>query len=204
MGRPVIVVGDMTDHGGQVISGDMTANVNGKPIARVGDMVSCPKCNGTFPIIEGVMDTIFSTQPVAVHGHKTACGATLIGSQTLLLVYVEAGNVYRSAPAPITSQFSPSDRGSGTDARESLNEQAHKYDMHFLVKDKKTGQPLRQIRYKITLSNGKTSLGYTDDNGLTQTVSADSALTATIEAPYYDNDPASDAYANCGPDTCNC
>ncbi|SFZ79521.1 PAAR domain-containing protein [Chitinimonas taiwanensis] len=204
MGRPVIVLGDATDHGGRVIGGDMSTNVDGKPIARVGDMVSCPKCKGTFPIIEGVVDTIFSTQPVAVHGHKTACGATLIGSQTLLLVHVAAGNVYRSVPAPTTSKSSPPVGDGGSDARESRDEQAHQYDMHFLVQDKQTGQPLRQIRYKITLSNGKTSLGYTDDNGLTQTVSADSALTATIEAPYYDNDPASDAYANCGPDTCNC
>ncbi|MFS2025551.1 PAAR domain-containing protein [Massilia sp. GER05] len=33
----IIVVGDSTDHGGKVISGSPSHDVDGKPIARLGD-----------------------------------------------------------------------------------------------------------------------------------------------------------------------
>ena len=43
MSKPFIVVGDNTDHGGVVIQGTSGSDVNGTPIARVGDQVTCPK-----------------------------------------------------------------------------------------------------------------------------------------------------------------
>jgi len=39
----IIVVGDSTDHGGKVISGSPLHDVDGKPIARLGDPVDCPQ-----------------------------------------------------------------------------------------------------------------------------------------------------------------
>lgn len=41
--RGVIRLGDSTDHGGKVISASSTTIIQGKPLARIGDMVSCPK-----------------------------------------------------------------------------------------------------------------------------------------------------------------
>ncbi|MGQ5522931.1 PAAR domain-containing protein [Chitinimonas sp. PSY-7] len=182
MGRPVIVLGDATDHGGQVISGDMTANVEGKPIARVGDMVSCPKCNGTFPIIEGVMDTIFSTQPVAVHGHKTACGATLIGSQTLLLIHVEAGNTYQSAPAG--TKTSPSARAYTPATADSLaannSSSSGEFDQHFQLLDELTGEVLANRFYRIHTPSGIIE-GRTGADGLTKKVASKHADKVEIE-----------------------
>lgn len=84
MTRPIIVVGDATDHGGQVIQGAPTATINGIPIARVGDAVTCPrKGHGMTVIATGDANMLVDGKPVARHGDKTACGATLLASQTL-------------------------------------------------------------------------------------------------------------------------
>lgn len=76
--QAVIVQGDRTTHGGVVLAGSPFSHCDGKPIARVGDMVSCPKCKGVFPIAEGNPSHIDRGAWVAYNGCKTACGATLI------------------------------------------------------------------------------------------------------------------------------
>lgn len=83
MGRPFIVLGDSTDHGGQVIEASGMSFVHGKRIARVGDKVTCPKQGHghTTVIVSGDPTMIVDGQPVARHGDKCACGATLIASQ---------------------------------------------------------------------------------------------------------------------------
>ena len=81
MGKPLIRMGDRTSHGGTVISGDMTWEVYGKAVARVGDLTVCPKCKGVFAITTGADDLTGFGQAVARHGDKTACGATLIAGQ---------------------------------------------------------------------------------------------------------------------------
>ena len=49
--RSVIVIGDKTTHGGTVLQGSQTMTAGGKNVARQGDLVSCPKCKGNFPIV---------------------------------------------------------------------------------------------------------------------------------------------------------
>ncbi|MDB5768238.1 MAG: repeat containing protein [Collimonas fungivorans] len=86
MALKIIVVGDSTSHGGHVISGSPTHNILDKPIARLGDLVECPlvypggKPHGVNKIIEGHSTFILDGIPVALEGHKTECGCTLIGS----------------------------------------------------------------------------------------------------------------------------
>lgn len=54
----------------------------GKRVARVGDLVKCPKKrHGVNPIITGDHSLIVDGKPVARHGDKTACGCSLIASQ---------------------------------------------------------------------------------------------------------------------------
>lgn len=83
----IITVGDKTDHGGQVISGSSTHKLNGKAIARLGDKVSCPQLypggapHGVNKIVTAHRTLTAGGIPVAVHGCKTECGCTLIGSQ---------------------------------------------------------------------------------------------------------------------------
>ncbi len=85
MSRPVIVVGDKTDHGGEVIQGAVGTDAAGKLVARVGDKVTCPKRGhgGTTVIASGDASFTIDGQPVARHGDKTACGATLLSSQVV-------------------------------------------------------------------------------------------------------------------------
>lgn len=83
MGRPFIVVGDKTNHGGVVIQGAGSTDAVGKSIARVTDKVTCPKRGhgGTTVIATGDPTCIIDGQPAARHGDKTACGAMLLSSQ---------------------------------------------------------------------------------------------------------------------------
>lgn len=82
MSRPLIVMGDKTSHGGTVISADVTFGINGKYVARVGDMTVCPKCKGTFAITSGADDLMDGNgKGYARHMDSTACGAKLISGQ---------------------------------------------------------------------------------------------------------------------------
>lgn len=83
MATPWIAKSDSSSHGGRAIGGDPTFDTSGKLIALVGNMTSCPKCKGgPFPIVTGAPDFICNSRPVARHGDKTSCGATLISSRS--------------------------------------------------------------------------------------------------------------------------
>lgn len=84
MGRPFIVIGDATDHGGVVASASGTTDTHGKRIARVGDKVNCPlRGHRGAVIVSGDPTMIIDGQPAARHGDRTSCGATLIASQAV-------------------------------------------------------------------------------------------------------------------------
>jgi uncharacterized Zn-binding protein involved in type VI secretion len=84
MGRPFIVLGDKTDHGGEVIEASGVTETHGKRIARVGDKVTCPKKNhGTCEIVSGDNTMTIDGKAAARHGDKTACGAMLLSSQSV-------------------------------------------------------------------------------------------------------------------------
>jgi uncharacterized Zn-binding protein involved in type VI secretion len=50
MGRSVIRLNDMTDHGGKVIAVSSGTIVMGVEAALSADMTFCPKCKGNFAI----------------------------------------------------------------------------------------------------------------------------------------------------------
>jgi uncharacterized Zn-binding protein involved in type VI secretion len=80
--RPFIVLGDATDHGGIVIGASQVSLTHGKPIARVGDQVTCPRRgHGTTVIVTGDPTMIIDGSPAARHGDRCACGAILISGQ---------------------------------------------------------------------------------------------------------------------------
>lgn len=78
----VIRLGDPTSHGGKVVSvsaGHFT--VDGIPVARVGDMCSCPiQGHQGCTIAEGAAHHTIDNIAVAYDGHKTSCGATLVST----------------------------------------------------------------------------------------------------------------------------
>jgi len=86
MARKIIVMGDPTSHGGTVISGSAAHTIGGKAIARKGDKVDCPEKypdgspHGVNEIVEGEATMPIDGIPVALEGHKTVCGCSLIGT----------------------------------------------------------------------------------------------------------------------------
>ena len=78
MSAEIIRVGDPTDHGGVVLDGIPGTDLDGRPMAGVGNMVMCPKCGGPFPITEGAVHYEINGVLVALRGMKTACGAALL------------------------------------------------------------------------------------------------------------------------------
>ena len=79
--KGVIRLGDATTHGGMVIVASSTSTVNGIAVARQGDACVCPLPGHTVCVIaEGSQLVKIDGVPVAFHGHKTSCGATLISS----------------------------------------------------------------------------------------------------------------------------
>ncbi|MBN3788747.1 PAAR domain-containing protein [Burkholderia sp. Ac-20353] len=152
-GRAQCVVGDMTSHGGVVVSGSPFHTWNGSPIARLGDTVTCPKCPPhIFKIAEGMADCIDNTLPMAAERHRTTCGAELIA---------------RTAPASLVSAHTAFANGSG-------------FDEQFIVHDL-DGNPIPEMPYKITTEDGTIIRGITDMDGRTDRVFTAETQRLTIE-----------------------
>jgi uncharacterized Zn-binding protein involved in type VI secretion len=79
-GKGVIRLGDQTTHGGRVVSATSGAVVSGKPAALAGDMTSCPRCKGMYPITSGNSGNRHQGRQYAYDGDTTACGAKLVSS----------------------------------------------------------------------------------------------------------------------------
>jgi len=79
MSLKIIVVGDKTDHGGAVLGGSAAHDVCGKPIARLGDKVDCPR-HGENRIVTAHSTLSVNGVAVAVEGCETECGSKLIGT----------------------------------------------------------------------------------------------------------------------------
>lgn len=152
-GRAQCIVGDMTSHGGVVISGSPSHTWHGIPIARQGDIVTCPKCPPhIFKIAKGLSMSISDDQPMATEGHKTTCGAVLIA---------------QTAPANIASAHTAFANGRG-------------WDEQFILHDL-NGNPIPEMPYKIKAEDGSIYRGTTDINGCADRVFSSEAQTLTIE-----------------------
>lgn len=173
--RKIIRVGDPTSHSGTVISGSAAHTVGGKAIARQGDLVDCPakypdgSPHGVNPITEGEDSMPIDGVPVALEGMRTQCGCTLIGTGNA--THGGDGTVPAQA-APMQSPFAGNMSPQGA------------FDQAFVITDPQ-GKPLVGYPYKITLETGEQITGLTGADGRTRKVTADAAIKATIEAPYY-------------------
>lgn len=146
-GLGVIRLGDKSSHGGVVISASGFPDM-GKAIALVGDMVQCPKCRGTFPIVEGASNCDYNGTPIAFHGNKTGCGAALISSWG-----VKGASVSQVASAI----------GSTLVTAKAFND-------YFRLADDETGEPLAFCEYVVRRADGLSEYGVTDAQGYTHLV----------------------------------
>jgi uncharacterized Zn-binding protein involved in type VI secretion len=177
--QPIIVFGDKSSHGGTVISSSIVSDTNGKGWARVGDMVSCPRCKGVFPITQGDQSLIDEGKAVAYHGCKTACGATLISGQVVTSTKSSAGSAPKAestASAPGLSQgfglIGPTLLSAYQDEAVA-NSDNTKYRGRFQVVDAATGEPIRDQAVRLRSTSGQYVTGSTDADGFTQWVERD-------------------------------
>lgn len=81
MANPVARLGDTSDHGGSIITSASQTYCEGKLVARVGDILSCP-IHGPNPITTGSPNYPTEGALTARTSSKTVCGATIIGGAT--------------------------------------------------------------------------------------------------------------------------
>lgn len=76
-------IGDNLSHGAVVITGETIRTVEGKKVARRGDLVSCP-LHGVQPIVTTISNPVTTTGPNTAHlASVAACGAILITGSDL-------------------------------------------------------------------------------------------------------------------------
>jgi|GEM_PF-260286 len=118
MTRMWAVLGDSTSSGGKVVTGSAFTDVDGKPVARVTDKATCPKHQGTFPIVDGDPTTIIDGHPVALHGSRLACGcAVLAVQQVRVALQAGAGSGAPAAAATATTPMAWNGAGSVAESR---------------------------------------------------------------------------------------
>lgn len=174
--QPFIVQGDKTTHGGTVLAGSPFSDCDGIPIARMGDMVACPKCKGVFPISQGDQSTIIDGAPVAYHGCKTACGATLISSQIRTLTEPSSGAPPGAPSSGAVEGFGAI--GSGMAAvyeEESLDGADERFQGRFKLVSAEDGEPISGEAVRVRSTGGLYLTGTTDAEGFTQWVERDAA-----------------------------
>ncbi|WP_249605035.1 PAAR domain-containing protein [Chromobacterium sp. IRSSSOUMB001] len=164
-GKPmkrVIRLGDPTDHGGFVTSAASTTVFFGKPVALIGDAVSCPRQGHTnCVIVEGDASWVVNGKGVALEGHKVSCGATLISTMP------EVGRSYES------SGSSSSGIGAGMAlAATGAAGLLQMFNEKFQLLDESSGHPLANHEYAIVRADGKVEHGVTDDDGHTHLTKA--------------------------------
>lgn len=176
--KPLIVIGDKTSHGGTVITCSPFSDTMGKGWARVGDMVSCPRCKGVFPIVQGDNSLTDDGRAVAYHGCKTACGAMLIAGQ--MMTYTEPGEgagqgASRAPTAETTLQgFGVVATGLASTYQEEPADTAQdRFRGRFQLVDATTGEPIRSQPVRVRSTGGQYHTGMTDENGYTVWVERD-------------------------------
>ena len=69
-------VGDSISHGGSIVTGSTTTQVNNRPVAREGDTVQCD-IHGTQVITGGSPNLVDENKNVARIGDPVSCGAVI-------------------------------------------------------------------------------------------------------------------------------
>lgn len=176
MGQLIIVLGDITDHGGTVITAGSTTDTMGLPWARQGDMVSCPRCKGVFPIAQGDPNFISDGAAVAYDGCKVACGATLIGGKQGIATTDPSGGAAPGGSRGLDERFGLI---SGTMAAayedEPVDSEGQRFKGRFQVLDRSTGEPVAATSVRVRSNDGQYLTGQTDSEGYTQWVERDAA-----------------------------
>lgn len=173
MSFPVIVLGDKTSHGGMVINASPFSDTHGKGWARKGDMVSCPLCKGVFPIIQGDPSLTDDGNPVAYHGCKVACGATLISSQIFTTTVPSSGTASGNRDGTMAQTVGAIGAGLSAGYQDEALADTQRFRGRFQVIDQATGKPVSGIETRVRSTDGQYRTGITDADGYTEWVERD-------------------------------
>lgn len=99
MARLFIVVGDRLSSGGSVLTGSPFTDIEGRPMARVGDRTICA-AHGPGTIITGDATLIVDGNAAARHGDRTSCGCWLIAGRQNLVFVDQGESPTRTAYTP--------------------------------------------------------------------------------------------------------
>ncbi|QGZ41519.1 PAAR domain-containing protein [Pseudoduganella flava] len=183
--QPVIVMGDKTSHGGTVITCSSMSDTHGKGWARVGDKVACPRCKGIFPIAEGDSTLTDDGLPVAYHGCKVACGASLISGQlsTFTNQAKSAGSASGSdADSRLSEKFGFIGAGiAGAYEDEPLDSAGQRFRGRFQLLDASTGEPISGQAARLRTTSGQVISTTTDSDGFTQWVEREARETLAFD-----------------------
>jgi len=87
MSKKFIVLGDTTTHSGTVVTawgrdGPTPMTIDGKPVACVGDKVTCPRCKGVHTIVGGADGPVVELhgKQIAREGDPVSDGSKLISA----------------------------------------------------------------------------------------------------------------------------
>ena len=175
---PLIVIGDKTSHGGTVITCSPFSDTHGKGWARVGDMVSCPRCRGIFPIAEGDQSLVDDGKAVAYAGCKTACGATLIANQMSSFTEPSSGAGQGASPSTARDTLMQGFGHVGAGFASAYEEEPAaagdaQFRGRFQLVDATTGEPVCNQAVRVRSTGGQDLTGSTDENGFTAWVERD-------------------------------
>jgi uncharacterized Zn-binding protein involved in type VI secretion len=175
MEQGLIVLGDKTNHGGTVISAAPTTYTHEKRVARLGDMVSCPKCKGVFPIAQGDRSFNVEGAPAAYHGCKTACGATVLSSQGVTTTDPSGGPRFGGATTSGRKDFGAIGSGLLAGYQEEPLDDNLRFRGRFQVLDAVSGEPITSKSIRLRSTGGQYLTGTTDAEGYTEWVERDAA-----------------------------
>ncbi|MFI8012091.1 PAAR domain-containing protein [Acinetobacter sp. ABJ_C4_1] len=150
--KPAIVIGNVTDHGGMVSTGDNTYLIDGKAAHLEGMTHFCPKCKVTVTALSSSPLVVINGRSIIVAGDKASCGATFLPSQSLW----------------VRNQDSSSGSGSSSTNNSFVQNTEKENSVIFQFNDPKTGKPLPDFPYELTLPTGEKIQGKTNNAGKTE------------------------------------
>jgi uncharacterized Zn-binding protein involved in type VI secretion len=176
-----IVLGDRTSHGGKVLECNSRRTIDGIPVARLGDLVWCPRCNRATKIITSRFPQIKENGiPSAFDMDMTDCGALLYSRHNNHAGYgSNAPTSNRATAASSTAKATAISSGNGPSVQE-----------HFVFHDTDTGKGIVGLKYTLTSNDGRAIQGETDEHGRTGIVWTDSPndLEVLLHAPHGESD----------------
>lgn len=150
-----------------MLTGDPTLVIVDRPVARIGDLVSCPRCKRKSRIVSGAA-TLHDGQRVALHDDTTDCGARLLASQWDV-TYGDESHDHARANLHGMPAFDSTEEAQPTASWLAAEDP---FVLRFRAVNPATQVPLRRRPYVVTRRDGTQHGGLTDSEGYTADIEA--------------------------------